>query len=137
MSTNEWIVNSDYSKQVFLDHMSKMYDEHKFLRVSIKTGKQRSSQQNKALHVYLKLLSDALNDAGFDMQATLKEGTSIPWNEHMAKEMLWKPVQEVVTGHKSTTKPEREQYTEIYEIINRKIAEKCGFSIAWPCREDK
>lgn len=137
MSTNEWIVNSDYSKQVFLDHMSKMYDEHKYLRVSIKTGKQRSGQQNKALHVYVKQLADALNDGGFDMDYVFNEGVDIPWNEYMVKEFLWKPVMKAVTGKNSTTQPKREQYTEIYEIINRKIAEKCGFSIAWPRKKDK
>ena len=137
MSSNKWVVCSESSKQVFMDHVSKMYDEHKYLTIDIKTGKQRTTQQNKALHVYVKQLADALNEGGFDMNFVFDEGAEIPWNEHMTKEFLWKPVQKAVTGKTSTTKPNREQYTEIYEIINRKIAEKCGFSIPWPCREGK
>lgn len=135
MSGQKWIVNSDHTRDVFLAHAAKLYDEHKHVEFSFKTGQQRSSQQNKALHVYVKQLADALNEGGFDMNFVFNEGVEIPWNEYMTKEFLWKPVQKAVTGKKSTTQPKREQYTEIYEIINRKIAEKCGFSIPWPSKD--
>ena len=68
---SEIIINSAHSKELFIAQMSKLYDEHKYLRVTIKTGKQRTQAQNRSLHKYLTMLSDALNDAGLDMKKTL------------------------------------------------------------------
>ena len=58
--------------------MEKMYDDHKYLEISIKAGKQRTNLQNAALHKYLQLLADALNDAGYDMKisAELRQAMS-------------------------------------------------------------
>ena len=72
MKSNEIIINSKHSKELFLKKMEKLYDEHRYLRVTLKTGKQRTFTQNAALHVYLQLLADELNDAGLDMKKNLK-----------------------------------------------------------------
>ena len=37
-----------------------------------KTEKQRTIQQNRALHLYFQLIADRLNDAGLDMRVVLK-----------------------------------------------------------------
>lgn len=134
--SEQWVVNSDHTKKMFLEHAERLYDEHKYITFSYKTGKQRSHKQNAALHVYLKMLADALNDAGFDMRKALKPSVDIAWNVDMAKEYLWRPIQKVVTGHKSSTKPVRSEYTEIYETLNRYTAEKFEISIPWPVKGD-
>jgi len=93
---------------------------------------QRTLTQNKALHLYLELLSEALNNAGYDMKRTLKEDIEIPWNKDMAKEFLWRPIQEIVLKKKSTTELETSDLNEIYAILDRHISAKFGVHVEFP-----
>lgn len=136
MKQDKTIVNSDISKKLFIAKMEKMYDDHKYLEISIKAGKQRTNLQNASLHKYLQLLADALNDAGYDMKKTLKADVDIPWTQNSAKEFLWRPIQLALTNKESTTKPETKEYTYIYEVLARHMAEKFGVVVAWPCKEN-
>lgn len=131
------IINSAHSKELFIAQMSKLYDEHKYLRLTIKTGKQRSNLQNRSLHLYLSHLSEALNDAGYDMKRTLKQDVDIPWNEANAKEFLWRPIQKVLTKQDSTTKPTTKEYVYIYEVLSRYLVDKFGVNVPWPSKKDK
>lgn len=97
----------------------------------------RTNKQNAALHQYCRMLAKALNDAGFDMKRTLKADAEISWTEHAVKENLWRPVQKAMFGVESTTEPETGQYTQIYEVINRKIAQTTGVSVPWPSLESQ
>lgn len=98
--------------------------------------KQRTLSQNAALHKYCELLAEALNDAGFDMRSfPWKEGVDIPWNKDMVKEYLWKPVMEVMTGKHSTTEMNTVDPSEIYEVVNRHIAQTTGVQVDWPSEE--
>ena len=129
------ISNSAHSKELFIAQMSKLYDEHKYLRVTIKTGKQRSNLQNSSLHLYLAHLSEALNDAGYDMKRTLKQEVDIPWNEANAKEFLWRPIQKALTKKDSTTKPTTKEYIYIYEVLSRYLVDKFGVNVPWPSKD--
>jgi hypothetical protein len=84
------------------------------------------------LHLYLDRLAEALNDAGYDMKKTLKEDVDIPWNRDMAKDFLWRPIQKAMTGKESTTEMNTVDPSDIYEVLNRHIAEKFGVSVPWP-----
>lgn len=97
--------------------------------------KRRTSQQNKAMWVYLTRLSEQLNDAGLDMRAVLKPGVDIPWTKQSAHDQLWIPIQEIMTGKASTTEMDTVEPSRIYEVLNRHIAEKFGVSIPWPSDE--
>ena len=92
----------------------------------------RSHKQNAALHVYLKQLSDALNDAGLDMRKVLKPGVDIPWNPSSAKEHLWRPIQKAITGIDSSADTSKKECQDIYEVLNRHTSQKLGISIMWP-----
>jgi hypothetical protein len=129
------IINSAHSKELFIAQMSKLYDEHKYLRLTIKTGKQRSDLQNNSLHLYLSHLAEALNDAGYDMKRTLKKEVDIPWGKESAKEHLWRPIQELLTKKDSTTKPTTEEYVYIYEVLSRHLVEKLGVNVPWPSKD--
>ena len=95
----------------------------------------RTSQQNRALHKYLAMLADALNDAGLDVQHTLSKPIELPWNEHLAKELLWRQVQVACTGKESTTELDKLEVTEIYQIIDRHLAQTHGISVAFPSQD--
>jgi hypothetical protein len=129
------IINSAHSKELFITQMSKLYDEHKYLRLTIKTGKQRSDLQNSSLHLYLSHLAEALNDAGYDMKRTLKQEVDIPWGKESAKEHLWRPIQELLTKKDSTTKPTTKEYVYIYEVLSRHLVEKLGVNVPWPSKD--
>ena len=132
----ELTINSDKSLSEAIQELTRAYTEHRFLRVTVKTGKQRTLTQNRALHLYLTMVSDALNDAGIEQTVFFKPGFVVPWNPQTAKDCLWRPIQQAVTGQESTTKPETGQYSLIYDALNRKLAEH-GIHVPWPEREQE
>lgn len=94
----------------------------------------RTTTQNKALHKYYSLLSDALNEAGYDMKKTLKESAEIPWTAEAVKLNIWKPVQDAMLDKKSTTELETTEVDEIYKVIARHLSEKTGVHVEFPSR---
>ena len=94
--------------------------------------KRRSPTMRQASHLWFKMVSQDLNNAGYDMKKVFKPTFDIDWSEdgYMVKNYLWRPVQEVVTGHQSTTQPTNAQYQEIYENVNRRLP----VHTPWPCR---
>lgn len=103
-----------------------------FLDCETKKVGTRTSRQNRALHKFLAMLSEALNDAGYDMKRTLKEEAEIPWTAALAKEFLWKPMQEAMLGKESTTALETQEVSQVYETLNRYLANTKGVSVPFP-----
>ena len=98
--------------------------------------KQRTSQQNRALHKYFKQVADELNQAGYTVQLVLKEKMDLDWNEKSVKELLWKSSQEALTGKKSTTELKKvEDIDVVYEHLTRHLGEKFGISVPFPSQE--
>lgn len=102
----------------------------------LKGDQVRTHKQNNAIHQYCGDLGDALTDAGYDLitfvKTCYKDGVSVPWTVEQAKENIWRPVQVVITGKHSTTKLDTKQVSEVYDAINRHIAEKTGVSVPFP-----
>lgn len=96
----------------------------------------RTPKQNKALHLFFRLLADELNGAGLDMKKTLKPEIEIPWNEENIKEFLWRPIQKAVLGKESTTELEGGEIDKVYEVLNRHLGDKLGVHVAFPSIED-
>ena len=92
----------------------------------------RTTKQNSALHLFLRKLADALNDAGLDMKAVLKPEVEIPWSGDTAKENLWKPVQMAMLGKESTKDLDTVEVSQVYDTLNRHIASKFGVSVPFP-----
>ena len=93
---------------------------------------QRTIQQNKALHLFYRLLADELNSASLDMRVVLKPEISIPWSPQAIKEYLWRPIQIAQLGKQSTTDLNNNQITQIYDTLNRHLGEKFGVYIPFP-----
>lgn len=132
---SEQIINSKESLNAYITHLESQFEKHKYLRITVKTGKQRTLTQNAALHKYCQMLADDLNDAGYDMKKVLKPEIDIPWTMESVKENLWKPIQKVVTGKESTTKPLTNEYSEVYEVLSKHLSEKLGLYVAWPSKD--
>jgi len=98
--------------------------------------KHRTSQQNKSLHVYCERLAEALNEGGFEMKAVLEvKAVDVPWNKERVKEVLWRPIQEAMTGKASTTELNTVDPNEIYEVLDRHISSNFGVHVEWPSEE--
>jgi len=96
------------------------------------TGR-RTDAQNRALHEYFTQLANALNEAGFDIRKTIREGIDIPWTKNSVKEYLWRPVQEAYLKKHSTTELNKTKDIDaVYDIVNRAISERCGVSVPFP-----
>lgn len=96
---------------------------------------QRTTQQNRALHLLFKQLADKLNESGFDMKKTLRQDVDIPWTAYNIKEYMWRPCQQAVCGKKSTTQITTQEINQIFDIINKAIGERTGLHIPFPCIE--
>lgn len=103
--------------------------------LNVSGNKTRTGKQNASLHKFLQDLADSLNAAGLDMRTVLKPEIEIPWTQSSAKEHLWRPIQKVMTGKDSTTKPTTKDYLAIQETLIRHLASKFGVSVEWPCIE--
>jgi len=132
-----------------------------------------TTEQNRALHLYFRLLAESLNESGYEMKRVLsakinkfmldllrkalqesypddkdkliqrvidhieasKTTADIPWNEKNVKEVLWRPVQDAMTGENSTQKLNKTELNEVYKVLNRHIAESTGVTIPFPSEE--
>lgn len=129
-----WVVNNKHSLQVFTKHIEHLYDTKGYVTFKWRTGKTRTHKQNNALHVYCRMLSEALNDAGYDMKKTLKQEVEIPWTTELVKQYLWKPVQEAVTGTDSTSTAGTEDYDKVHQVLSKHLSEKFNVYIPFPAK---
>lgn len=102
----------------------------------MKEKQSRTPRQNNALHKYCTLLAEALNDAGLDAKKTLKPEIEIPWTGAMVKDLLWRPVQEAMTGKISTTELTTTEPNDVYSVLDRHLVDKFGIHVEFP-KEDK
>ena len=99
--------------------------------------KQRTNQQNKALHVYFELVAEALNDAGLDIQEVISHAKiDIPWSKESVKELLWKTIQRSIYKKDSTTQLTKlQEIDKIYDVLNRFLAKLGVESVNFPSIE--
>ena len=97
----------------------------------------RTPLQNKSLHKYFDLLSNALNDSGQDMRMVLKPEIEIPWTKDSIKELMFKPIAKAMFNVDSTTELDTKQISEAYEVLNRHTSDKLGVSVIWPHEEER
>lgn len=95
---------------------------------------QRTIQQNKSIHVYCRLLAEAMMLAGYDMRTTIK--VPIRPTEQNVKDEMLKPVMKALFPDKeSTTQLTKEEVNILYEQMNLFTAEKLGISVEFPSNE--
>lgn len=95
----------------------------------------RTIPQNNAIYLFFKLLSKALNSAGFDIRNTLKDDFDIPWSPETIKALMWAPVQKVMLGTDSTTKLDTAGVSAVYDVINWNLIDKGKVSVEFPDAE--
>ena len=95
----------------------------------------RTTKQNNAMHKYFTMLADNLNDAGLDQRKLLKPSYLLPWSCNSVKKHLWGGIMKALTGKEHTSDLDRNEVSEVYEVLNRNLAEKYGVIQAFPSKE--
>ena len=137
---HEFTVNSDTSFGAAITWINEFYQEHKFVRLLAISGKNRSSSQNNAIHLYCRMVAKELNDNGFSAyidSPILKQPMETDWSMEMVKD-LWRTVQAKVfpvesTDTKGSTKNlDKKQVSQVYDVINRALIEKTDGRVCVP-----
>lgn len=89
----------------------------------------------KGLSIYYGLVANALNEAGADMRTYLPMGVDIWWNKDTVKNYLWRPVQILKTGNKSTTQLLTTEIDPIYDTVNRHLGKHIN-TVMFPSVEE-
>lgn len=101
-----------------------------------KLPKTRTAKQNRALHLYCAMTAETLNECDLSLQKVLEHAkVEINWNQDMVKRVIWSPVQEAITGTARTSKAQTDQYSVVYDHVNRFLSDKFGVSVPWPSEQ--
>lgn len=93
---------------------------------------QRTNAQNRSLHKYCTELANELNGAGVSMQAFIKDIQADHTMESVKS--LWRAFAKAKYGKESTTELTRREINEVYEEVNRHIAQ-FGIYMSFPSNE--
>jgi hypothetical protein len=135
-SVKRFDINSKENLEEFVQVIIEEWKINQSVTVEWSIGKKRTNAQNNALQVYCRLLAEAFSDRGLDMKRVLKKEIDIPWTGDSVREYLWKPLQKAVIQKESTTDANTNEYSKVYDVLNRHIADKYGFSVPFPSREN-
>jgi len=97
----------------------------------------RTPEQNNALHLYFRRVSQAMTDAGYtDMRKILREDVEIPPTEYMVKVLMWKPVAEAMLGKRDTHKLGKLDVRPVYEVFSHHLANRFGIDVPFPSEDN-
>ena len=128
-------ISSDRNRALAIKKLSDMHLNEYEVKF-VKKRDTRTVLQNSALHKYFQLLSEALNDAGYDMKHVVNmKKADIPWTPEMIKENLWRGIQISMELPVSTADQRRTSYSKIYENLNRFTSSKLGVHVPFPSED--
>jgi len=80
-----------------------------------------SPQTNKALHLWFRLIAEALTAGGYGVKRFMEEvkNEEIDFNEIMVKEQIWKAIQRPMTETESTRDLNHEELDAIIKQVDR------------------
>lgn len=95
---------------------------------------QRTASQNNALHLYLSQVAEALAREGHTMQDVTKAIRRAEIRPTMAalKEVVWRPLQEIIHAKKSTTELSKQDIDPVYEAMNKWLGQEFGIHVPFP-----
>lgn len=93
----------------------------------------RTSQQNRALHLFFTFVSTELNELGleFTYEGLNVNNLSSRYTALIVKEFIWKPIQIAMFKVESTTKLTTKEMNEIIDVIVSYFGQK-GIDLQFP-----
>jgi len=113
-------------------------NEGKMVDIVVRKSK-RTDRQNRSLHLFLSQVAEALDKEGFtvqDVTAQIKKAEIHPTQE-ILKEIVWRPLQEIILGTKSTTELGKGDVDKVYEVFNKWLGENFHLHVPWPAYENE
>ncbi len=100
--------------------------------------KQRSERQNRAIHLYLTHVAEALDREGHTLQDLVKKITKVEIKLTMynLKEVVWREIQKAQLGKESTTFLTKHEVTEVYDVMNKWLGTYFQLHIPFPSLEE-
>lgn len=90
-----------------------------------------TSQQMRALHLLFAQLAKEMAEKGIDMRTFIQ--VPVSFTPYAIKEFLWKPLQKVLIGKKSTTQLDKtEEINLVYDELNKILIERTKGEISLP-----
>ncbi len=95
---------------------------------------QRTHEQNNALHLYLSQVAEALDREGHTLQDVVKaiKRAEIRPTGSALKEVVWRPLQQIIHGKTSTTELTKHDIDPVYEAMNKWLGEQFHIHIPFP-----
>ena len=94
----------------------------------------RSDQQNRAIHLYLQMVAHELQNGGHTMQdvvSKINKVEIIPTPKNI-KELVWREIQKVQVGKKSTTELTKHEVSEVYDVMSMWLAKNFEIDLPFP-----
>lgn len=93
----------------------------------------RTTQQNRALHLWFTQLSQALNEKHIGVRMILNEKVEVEWTPILIKEILWRKLQKAMFGKQSTRQLFKSKEVDtLFDTINNIIIERTNGEVIPP-----
>ncbi len=100
------------------------------------SDKARTLKQNAALHKWLEMLAEQLNDAGYSVNDKMVIHADIGFTKDNLKTSVVHPIMTALYPDiTSTAKLDKQQIQEVYLYANRAISHRTNVSVAWPSED--
>ena len=130
--SQRWFVNNKFQADQFCEYIRANQDKGQIYEIIQPT---RTQHQNSAIHAYCREVAEVMAAHGMDMKTVIKDGVPIEPTMYLVKDYMWRPVQEAVTGVKSTTKVNKFEVNEVYEHLSRLLVEKYSINVPFGRRK--
>mgnify|MGYP001561749107 CR=1 FL=1 len=101
-------------------------------------SEQRTSQQNRAMHLLFTQIAEELNNRGIEQKTVVKileKYSTVPWNSTTVKELIWRTLQKSLLLKRSTTELTKEDVDQVFDVLNREIFVPFGIELKFPSSE--
>jgi maltose-binding protein MalE len=99
----------------------------------------QSKQQFDSVHLYLDQVAKALAQDGHTMQDVVKaiRKAEIMPTKNAMKEVVWKPLLEIISGKDSTTKQDSTETQQVFEAMNKWLGQEFQVHVPFPSEQVK
>jgi hypothetical protein len=100
--------------------------------VELKLIDERTSQMNKALHLWFREIAGVLNNSGFYIKELIKP--EVYWTPETIKEILFKPILKAVLNKDSTTKIKKDELDQLIDTVVLAFSKRGVELPEFPCK---
>lgn len=123
------------NKRELAQYLEKHEGKTFFVQIKRERGV-RTDNQNRSLHLYFTHVAQELNAGGYTVQLVVKERMDLDFTPEIVKELIWRPAQKAIIKKVSTTTLDKvSDINEVYETVNRHLAEKFKIHVPWPSQQ--